>query len=234
MSQLTSSLDPFHQLDVRRPAVIPAPTATGPFSAGRGLLTERQFESPAAYEQALSLVTAHRRVVTGGGTALSSEPEFFIRLAAELAAQELRRSPSTLGEELTIAAARPPEPMRQERDVIPCLLAVRRFIEAEHLSAARHMLEAAPVHILNDPLLGKLRSVLAPPALKRVQKRDVDRSLEYEWLRTEGRRYRGRWVALEGSKLLAVSPSLRELREQLRTMLLAHPPLLHRVADANV
>jgi hypothetical protein len=108
-------------------------------------------------------------------------------------------------------------------------MAVRGLIESERLTAARRVLNAAPSYILSDPLVVRLRSILAPPVVNRVDKRDVDRSREYEWLRTEGYKYRGRWVALEDNHLLASAPSLRELRESLKAMALARPPLLHRV-----
>ena len=85
--------------------------------------------------------------------------------------------------------------------VRPFVMAVRELIETEQITTARHMLDAAPAYVLGDPLVARLRSVLAPPVVKRLQKRDVDRSQEYEWLRAHGREYRGRWVALSGGKL---------------------------------
>lgn len=109
------------------------------------------------------------------------------------------------------------------------MMAVRRLIEAEQLIAATEMLAAAPTRISTDPLVTGLRSILALPVIKRVQKRDVNRTREYAWLGAEGHKYRGRWVALNGDRLLAVASSLRELRQQLKTVAFAHPPLLHRV-----
>lgn len=91
------------------------------------------------------------------------------------------------------------------------------------------MLNSVPTYILTDPLVARLRSVLALPVVTRVPKRDVDRTLEYEWLRTEGSKYRGRWVALDGNNLLATAASLRELRELLKSVALPRPALLHRL-----
>jgi len=91
------------------------------------------------------------------------------------------------------------------------------------------MLEAAPISILSDRMVMRLRDLLAPPRIKPVQKLDVDRTAEYAWLRNEGHKHRGRWVALEGNTLLAEAPTLKELRQGLKTMTLVRPPLLHRM-----
>ncbi len=225
---INATLDPSKQLAVQHPVPLPAFPRAMPLSTGRGLMSTRQFELPAADERALLFVAPHHGLSPMAGLYLAAKREFAAS-PVQFVIREPRRSASTLGEGATVTPTRPTEPTRQERDVLPFLMAVRRFIEAEHLMAAREMLEAAPIHILSDPLVAKLRSILTPPIVERVQKRDVDRSLEYAWLRTAGRKYRGHWVALEGSDLLAVAANLRELREVLRTMSLAHPPLLHRV-----
>jgi hypothetical protein len=143
--------------------------------------------------------------------------------------REVRQSPAGFREGHTISPAQSLGPTRQERDALPFLAAVRRLVEGERLAAAREMLGSAPAYILSDPLIARLRLVVAPPVVTRVEGRDVDRTLEYGWLRTEGHKYRGRWVALEGNNLLATGATLRELRELLKTLVLARPPLLHRL-----
>jgi len=124
---------------------------------------------------------------------------------------------------------RRPEPPPQESNPLPFLVTARRLVETEQLVTARQMLDAAPVSILSDPLISRLRAVLAPPVATRLDKRDVDRTPEFEWLRREGHRHRGRWVALAGDALLAEAPTLRELRESLKAMLPARRPLIHHV-----
>jgi hypothetical protein len=147
---------------------------------------------------------------------------------SEIRARKPPQVPSTLSEQRAVGVTRRESPV-PEPDVQPFVMAVRGLIEAERITAARHMLAAAPAYILGDPLVARLRSVLAPPVVRRAQKRDVDRTREYDWLRAQGCEYRGRWVALVGGNLLASAPTLRELQEQLRTMDLSNPPLLHRV-----
>jgi hypothetical protein len=53
---------------------------------------------------------------------------------------------------------------------------------------------------------------------------------EQEWLARHQREYPGAWVALEGSVLLAVGPSLKEVRETAKRM--GHErPLLHHIPE---
>ncbi|HVQ74132.1 MAG TPA: hypothetical protein VMT79_01195 [Candidatus Binatia bacterium] len=108
------------------------------------------------------------------------------------------------------------------------LASLRHLIEAARLTAARQLLDAAPLGVLNDPVMMRLRAALAPPVVTRIQRRDVDRQREYEWLRTEGPRYRGCWVALEGNTLVASAKTLRELRKDLQGRR-NEPLLLHRI-----
>jgi len=160
---------------------------------------------------------------------IAEEPEIILAPPIiEIRGREPRRSPSALAEDYAVFPSRLKSPT-PEPDVRPFVMAVRELIETERITAARHILAAAPAYILGDPLVARLRSVLAPPVVRRMQKRDVDRTREYDWLRAHGREYRGRWVALVGSNLLASAPTLRELQEQLRTTDLSNPPLLHRV-----
>jgi len=223
----THSPGPFKQIAIQRPVESAPHPPARPLTARFGLLAERP--EAGFYERELSSVLADRVIVRQLGSSFGNIVEYYIKDLPELTIGGLCSSWSILGEAPIIRPARPPEPAPKERDAVPFMIAVQKLIEAEQLVAAREMLNAAPTHILTDPLVVRLRSILAPPVVKRVQKRDVDRSREYEWLETEGHKHRGHWVALDGDRLLAVASSLRELREQLRTIALTHPPLLHRV-----
>lgn len=224
---LTMTPNPFKQSAVQRPVESALPPPPMPLSVGSGSLAERP--RAGLYERDLSLILADRVMVRKLGSSFGSIVEFYTKLSPEFSIRGLCPSWPTLGEAPIISPARPAEHTLPERDAVPFVMAVRGLIEAEQLAAAREMLAAAPTHILTDPLVARLRSILAPPVVKRVQKRDVDRTREYEWLGTKGHKYRGRWVALDGERLLAVASSLRELREQLKTVAFTHPPLLHRV-----
>lgn len=229
---LTMTLDPSRQLAVQRPVESALPPPPRPLSAaGFGSLAEHQSERLEAglYERNPSPILANWAMLRKIGSAFDSPLELIAEFSAQFSVRGLRSYSTTFGETTIIELTRPVEPVPPERDAVPFVMAVRRLIETEQLVTARQMLAAAPTYILTDPLIARLRSILTPPVVKRVQKRDVDRTHEYEWLGTYGHVYRGRWVALDGDRLLAVASSLRELREQLKTVAFTHPPLLHRV-----
>ncbi len=227
----TISVDRFKQLAIQRPVESAPPPPSMPLSAGVGFLAEYQGERPdvAFYKRNLSLIVADRLMARMIGSPLANIVEPITEHPPEFLIRALCPSWLTLGEGSIITPPRPTEPAPPERDAVPFVMAVRRLIETEQLFAARQMLASAPTHILTDPLVTRLRSILAPPVVKRVQRRDVDRTREYEWLEADGYKYRGRWVALDGDRLLAVASSLRELREQLKTVAFTCPPLLHRL-----
>ena len=56
------------------------------------------------------------------------------------------------------------------------------------------------------------------------------RYAEHVWLQQHEAEYRGAWVALEGSELIASGPTLKEVMETARK--LGHPhPLVHRIPN---
>ena len=224
---LTDTPVSFKQSAIQRPAESAPHPPARPISAGFGLLAERPVAE--LYERYLSSALADRVMVREPGSSFGSIVEYYTKDLPEFSIRGLCSSWPILGEAPIIRPARPPEPAAPKHDAVLFVMAIRKLIEAEQLIAARQMLAAAPTNILTNPLVAKLRSVLAPPVVKRLQRRDVDRTRECEWLGTHGHKYRGRWVALDGDRLLAVASSLRELHEHLKTVALTHPPLLHRV-----
>lgn len=79
-----------------------------------------------------------------------------------------------------LALPRYESPAPQAADVRPFVMAIRSPVDSEHLAAARQMLDAAPAYISADPVVTRLRALLAPPVVKRVERRDVDRTEEYQ------------------------------------------------------
>lgn len=108
----------------------------------------------------------------------------------------------------------------------PYATRIRSLLEEGRISEAQALLAIAGPLV---PLDSKLREVLAPPRIRAVDRRDTDRSSDFEWLRANGAQYRGQWVALEGGQLVAAAPSLKELREQLSGLPDTARPLIHRI-----
>ena len=102
------------------------------------------------------------------------------------------------------------------------------LMESEQVSLARKALAALPVGQLSDPMVVRLRNMLALPVTKTSQKRDIDRTLDYQWIRDHAQDYRGQWVALDKGELLAAAASLRELLDGVKSLRLEHRPLLHQ------
>lgn len=73
----------------------------------------------------------------------------------------------------------------------------------------------------------KGREVLKPPGGKPRRILDPDRSMEFEWIVANRTAYRGRWVAVDGNKLLADAPSFAELLSRIQN--LESVPLVHRI-----
>jgi len=122
-----------------------------------------------------------------------------------------------------------PQGLRERNEVHPYIVGLRDLVERDQIAAARRMLGALPLRFLDDPEVSRLHRALATPTVRKTEKRDIDRRNEYDWIRSNQHAYRGQWVALDGDQLLASAASLRELRERLRAIQPALPPLIHRI-----
>jgi hypothetical protein len=76
---------------------------------------------------------------------------------------------------------------------------------------------------------GDSSSSVHPPRIKRSSRKDVDRSPEFRWLKEQGSRYLGQWVALSGETLVAHSSALKGLLAKLEGKELNRTPLIHRI-----
>jgi len=76
----------------------------------------------------------------------------------------------------------------------------------------------------------RLCNMLAVPVTKISRKRDVDRTLDYQWIGDHAKDYRGQWVALDNGQLLAAAASLRELLDRVKPLRSEHRPLLHEIS----
>jgi hypothetical protein len=104
---------------------------------------------------------------------------------------------------------------------------LRSLLEEGRIYEAMKLLENAGDRASTvDP---GLREVLSPPKFRRVDKRDVDRTPEFNWLRTNWDAYLGKWVALVGEDLVACEDSLEVLLARLDGREFERKPLLHHI-----
>jgi uncharacterized protein DUF5678 len=108
----------------------------------------------------------------------------------------------------------------------PYLRQLHSLLEQGQIRAAQDLFEFAKDFVPQD---SKIREALAPPRVTTSSKRSVDRSAEFRWLDSNSSRFRGKWVALLGDRLVASADSLKELLVQLRTTPADGKPLIHHV-----
>lgn len=112
----------------------------------------------------------------------------------------------------------------------PIVTSVRDLLQKEQILAARRLLDLVPVAELQEPALDRLRRALAPPTVRSSQRKDGDRTQTFAWLRQHGHDYRGQWVAIGETGLIAAAATLKELRAQLQSVdTAADQPLIHKL-----
>jgi hypothetical protein len=105
---------------------------------------------------------------------------------------------------------------------------IRALLEEGRIYEAKKRLESAGDLVPAD---SPLREIFAPPRIRRVDERDVDRTPEFNWLRANWDAYEGKWVALVGDDLVACSDTSEGLFAQLDGRRFEHSPLVHHIID---
>lgn len=108
---------------------------------------------------------------------------------------------------------------------------VRVNVEMDRVPAARNLLQAGLQQANPDPALLTWRLLLAPAKVRVVPAKGVDRRAEIAWLSAHASEYRGQWVAVVGSHLVASAKSAQELNALLEEAAPSPPPLLFRFSD---
>ncbi|HEX4961179.1 MAG TPA: hypothetical protein VF173_10110 [Thermoanaerobaculia bacterium] len=103
---------------------------------------------------------------------------------------------------------------------------IRSLVEQGEIFEARQLLDSAGELV---PAESKIREILSPPRVKQSERRDVDRSPEFRWIKMHAASHQGKWVALVEERLVASSDSLRELLGQIDQMQFDRRPLIHHL-----
>jgi hypothetical protein len=107
----------------------------------------------------------------------------------------------------------------------PYVSMIWALVEAQQLSKARALLGL----VLDSPEFMKLKRLLSVPVAMASQRKDFDRTQEYQWLAKNAKNHVGKWLAVSGDSLIAAADTLKELREDIKKATPARPPLLHYV-----
>ena len=120
----------------------------------------------------------------------------------------------------------------QEEETRSYVERIRDLVEYDYVPAARRLVAEAIQQGEHDEALLHWQRVLGPAKkpLEFSDEREPDRTPEFDWLRAQGRYYRGQWVALAENGLLAHSRDPREVESALEAMKLTRRPLLHFIA----
>ena len=124
---------------------------------------------------------------------------------------------------------RRPSASLQGPDIVSRVAAIRELMQNEQIASARKVLGLIPVEAFDEPTMKRLRRALAPPVVRRSERRDVDRTQTYAWLRQHSHEFRGQWVAVDEDGLLAAAPTLKDLRRQLAALPSTQQPLIHKL-----
>jgi len=104
---------------------------------------------------------------------------------------------------------------------------IRQLIEEDRVAQARTLLSEALEANPQDFELHSLDEVLKLPRARPRQITDADRSQEFRWILANRDAYRGRWVAVQGTELVADAASFAELQSRIKD--LKSVPLVHRI-----
>ncbi len=107
---------------------------------------------------------------------------------------------------------------------------IRSLLDEQEFLAARHAAARAVERFSGHPWLELANRVLNPT---RIVRRPADdgpqRRKEFDWLRRNSERYRGKWIALVGDELIASGSACEEVLRAVRARNLAVRPLVHHV-----
>jgi hypothetical protein len=125
----------------------------------------------------------------------------------------------------------PPAPDPEERTPESFLEKVQGIANSGTLRGAREIAEQGLTLYPNHPELRRLHHALRPIESRSVPgaPRQPDRQETFQWIRENGWKYRGQWIAVLGSKLIAASPDFDKVYQAALANQQPDPPVLHFV-----
>jgi|SRR5215210_4738217 len=127
-------------------------------------------------------------------------------------------------------AARRLDPDPQDPTPETFLAEIQGIFQSGTLRGAREVAERGLALFPDHPELRRLHHALRPPEVRTVPGyRIPDRQDTYDWIWENEEKYKGQWIAVLGSDLIAASPELSEVLEAVKKRRLDAPPLLHFV-----
>jgi len=107
--------------------------------------------------------------------------------------------------------------------------AIRSLLANGQAGVARRAAAEAAARFPDHPWIKKANRVINPRRVVTGPANAPDRTREFVWLREHGDEYRGQWVALLGSELLASGQEFEEVLREVRARGCEAQSLVHHV-----
>ena len=105
---------------------------------------------------------------------------------------------------------------------------IHRIIESGTLRGAREVAERGLELYPDHSELRRLHHALRPHEVRPASDYKVpDRRDTFKWLKENWEKYRGQWVAVLGTDLIAASPNFEDVRKAVQSRAWPAPPLFH-------
>ena len=104
-------------------------------------------------------------------------------------------------------------------DAHPFLLIerVKKLLGQQKIRDARRALEIGSSRYPEDRQIASLLRAISPGRVSPTGWASTGRQLEITWIKQHGQEYRGKWIALDGDRLIALADTLNELLAKLDT-----------------
>ncbi len=106
---------------------------------------------------------------------------------------------------------------------------IQSLLNAQQLLGAQRTAAEAVERYPDHPWLQRANRTLNPRRVSTAPASGSDRKTEFEWLRSHSETYRGQWVALLGTELIAADPDFDVVLSQVQARALDGKPLVHHV-----
>ncbi|HEX4962381.1 MAG TPA: DUF5678 domain-containing protein [Thermoanaerobaculia bacterium] len=124
----------------------------------------------------------------------------------------------------------PPAPDPEERTPESFLEDIRAALNAGTQRGAREIAARGLVLFPDHPELQRLYHALKPGEARSVSgPRQPDRRETFNWIRENAWKYRGQWIAVLDSRLIAASPDFNEVYQAALASNSPVPPVIHLV-----
>jgi hypothetical protein len=129
---------------------------------------------------------------------------------------------------MSARAARRHDPESEAPTPESFLEEIKAILNSGTLTGAREVAERGLALYPDHPELRRFHYAFRPYEVRSVPGPKVpDRRETFEWLKQNAEKYRGQWVAVLGTDLIAASPDFDEVREAVQSRELPHLPLFH-------